>query len=101
MPVCVDLRYGQLAHDLSANSIAMTGPVLGPFLGVRLYLDEVRVATRVREFALQRIGDWIFYDGALYADAEVVAEEAIGSRRRRRIVVFDRALAELACRYLG
>jgi hypothetical protein len=101
MPVYVDLRYGQLAHDLSTTSISITGPVLGPFLGVRLYRDEIRVATPVHEFALQRIGDWIYYDGTLYADAEVIAEEGIGHRRARRVVVFDPALAELACQDLG
>ncbi len=53
------------------------------------------------ESALQRIGDWIYYDGALYADAEVAAEEAIGLRRRRRMMVFNPARAELACRDLG
>ncbi len=101
MPVYVDLRFGHLAHDLSTDSIAITGPVLGPFLGVRLYRDEVRVATPLHEFALQRIGDWIYYDGALYADAEIVDEENIGPRRRRRRASFDPALAELACQDLG
>ncbi len=65
MPVYVDLHYGQLAHDLFTNSISITGPVLGPFLGVRLYRDEIRVTTPVHEFALQRIGDWIYYGSTL------------------------------------
>lgn len=101
MPVYLDLRYGQSAHDLSTASIDINGPVLGPFLGVRLFRDEVRVVTPVREFALQRIGDWIYYDDALYADAEIVAEESVGPRRRRRNRAFDPALAALTYKDLG
>ena len=101
MPVYVDLRYGQSAHDLSTTSIEINVPVLGPFLGVRLYRDEVRVATPLCEFALQRIGDWIYYDNALYADAEIVAEENVGPRRRRRNRPFDPALTALNCKDLG
>ncbi len=66
-----------------------------------LYCDEFRVATPLHEIALQRIGDWIYYGGALYADAEIVDEENIRPRRRRRRGGFDPALAELACQDLG
>jgi hypothetical protein len=75
--------------------------VVGPFLSVRLLGDEVRVATPVREFALQRIGDWIFYGGALYADAEIVAQDQIGLRRRRRMCAFDPALGDLSFSDIG
>jgi hypothetical protein len=61
----------------------------------------VRVATPAREFALQRIGDWIFYGGALYADAEIVAQDQIGPRRRRRMCTFDPALGDLSFRDIG
>jgi hypothetical protein len=70
--------------------------VVGPFLSVRLLRDEVRVAAPAREFALQRIGDWIFYGGALYADAEIVAQDQIGPRRKRRMCAFDPALGCLS-----
>jgi hypothetical protein len=49
MPVYLDLRFGQSARDLSTSSIDINGPVLGPFLGVCLYRDEVRVATPLCE----------------------------------------------------
>jgi hypothetical protein len=55
----------------------------------------------VSEFALQKIGDWIYYDDALYADVEIVAEENVGPRRRRRNRRFDPALAALTCKDLG
>jgi hypothetical protein len=73
MSVFLDLRNGRSAHDLSQTTPGSTGPVLGPFLSVRLYRDEVRVATTIREFGLQRVGDWIFYGGALYSELSWVS----------------------------
>ena len=87
--------------ELKSPSPGSTGPVLGPFLGVHLTRDEVRVATTCKEFALQRVGDWIYYSGALYADAEIVAEDQIGPRRRSRITVFDPFLSDLSLEDLG
>ncbi len=52
------------------------------------------------ESALQRIGDWTYHDSAFCAGAEIVDEENIGTRRKRRRVGFDQALAELACQDL-
>ena len=101
MPLFLDLRNGCSARDLSSSKLGFLGPVVGPFLSVRLLGDEVRVATPVREFALQRIGDWIFYGGALYADAEIVAQDQIGLRRRRRMCAFDPALGDLSFRDIG
>jgi hypothetical protein len=101
MSVFLDLRNGHPAQDLSPASPGTPGPVLGPFLGVRLYRDEVRLASTAKEFALQRVGDWIFYGGALYADAEIVAEDQIGPRRKRRLSVFDPFLSDLTIEDLG
>jgi len=101
MSVFLDLRHGRPARDLSSTPSASTGPVLGPFLGVHLTRDEVRVTTPSREFALQRVGDWIFYGGALYGDAEIVGEDQIGPRRKRRLTVFDPFLSDLSIEDLG
>ena len=57
MQLFLDLRSGRAACDLSSSPQGFLGPVVGPFLSVRLLRDEVRVATSAREFALQRIGD--------------------------------------------
>ena len=96
MSVYLDLRNGHPACDLSSITSAFNGPVLGPFLGVHLTHDEVRVTTTAKEVALQRVGDWIFYGGVLYADAEIVADDQIGPRRRRRLTVFDASLSDLS-----
>jgi hypothetical protein len=96
MHLFLDLRSGRSACDLSSSPLGFLGPVVGPFLSVRLLRDEVRVAAPAREFALQRIGDWIFYGGALYADAEIVAQDQIGPRRKRRMCAFDPALGCLS-----
>lgn len=102
MSVFLDLRNGHPAgQDLDSPSPRSTGPVLGPFLGVHLTRDEVRVTTMSKEFALQRVGDWLFYGGALYADADIVAEDQVGPRRRRRLAVFDPFLSDLAIEDLG
>ena len=101
MQLFLDLRSGRSACDLSSSPLGFLGPVVGPFLSVRLLRDEVRVATPAREFALQRIGDWIFYGGALYADAEIVAQDQIGPRRKRRMCAFDPALGCLNSSHFG
>jgi hypothetical protein len=101
MSVYLDLRNGYPACDLSCATSAFNGPVLGPFLGVHLTQDEVRVATTTKEVPLQRAGAWIFYGGGAYADAEIVAEDQIGSRRKRRLTVFDPLLSHLAIEELG
>lgn len=101
MPLFLDLRNGRSARDLSSSNLGFLGPVVGPFLSVRLLGDEVRVATPAREIALYRVGDWIFYDGALYADAEIVAQDQIGPRRKRRMCAFDPALGDLSSRDFG
>jgi hypothetical protein len=49
-----------------------------------------------RDFALQRIRDWIFYGGA-----EIVAEDQIGPRRRRRVCALDPALGCLSSSEFG
>lgn len=97
MSVFLDLRNGHPAgQDLSSASLGFNGPVLGPFLGVHLTGDEVRVATPTNEFSLPRIGPrWVYYGGALYADIHVIAEERIGPRRERRVVPFDPFLSDL------
>jgi hypothetical protein len=101
MSVFLDLRNGRTARDLSSTTPGSNGPVLGPFLGIRLYRDEVRVATAAKEFSLQRVGDWLFYGGALYSDAEIVAEDQVGPRRKRRLASFDPFLSDLASQDLG
>jgi hypothetical protein len=101
MPLFLDLRNGRSAHDLCSSKLGFLGPVIGPFLSVHLTGDEVRVAIPAREFALQRIGDWIFYDGAPYADAEVIAQEQVGPRRKRRMHAFDPALGDVSSRDFG
>ncbi len=96
MSVFLDLSNGRPACDLSSITSAFNGPVLGPFLGVHLTRDEVRVATTSKEFALQRVGpDWLFYGGVLYADIAVIAEDQIGPGRRRRLTAFDATLCAL------
>lgn len=102
MSVFLDLRHGRPAgQDLDSTSPGSTGPVLGPFLGIHLIRDEVRVTTTSKEFALQRIGDWLFYGGALYADIEVIAEDQVGPRRKRRLAAFDPFLSDLTIEDFG
>jgi hypothetical protein len=101
MALFLDLRNGRSARDLTSNELGFLGPVIGPFLSVRLYGDEVRVGTPLREFALQRIGDWILYDGALYSDTEIVGHDQIGPRRKRRLRDFDPILGDLSRHELG
>jgi hypothetical protein len=101
MSVFLDLRNGRPARDLSSTPSGSNGPVLGPFLGVHLTRDEVRVTTLSREVGLHRIGDWIYYSGALYADVDVIAEDQLGPRRKRRLAVFDPFLSDLAIEDLG
>jgi hypothetical protein len=101
MSVYLDLHNGRPACDLAGITSAFNGPVLGPFLGVHLTRDEVRVTTATKEFALQRVGDWIYYSGTLYADADVVADDQIGPRRRRRVTAFEPILTDLTIKDLG
>jgi hypothetical protein len=55
---------------------------------VHLTRDEVRVLTPSRAFAL-------------YAEAEIVAEDQVGPRRKRRLAVFDPFLSDLTIEDLG
>jgi hypothetical protein len=72
------------------------GPLLGPFIGIRLLRDEVRVITKEREIALQRVGvDWVFYAGKYYSDIEIVPTEQMGTARNRRRQPFDLRLPNL------
>jgi hypothetical protein len=91
----VELRGGRANLDLSAYSKGTLGPVIGPFIAARIIRDEVRVTTTEREFPLQRIADWIFYDGSYYPDLEIVTAEKMGPARTRRQRQFVPALATL------
>jgi len=64
MSVYLDLGNGRPACDLSCSTSAFNGPVLGPFLGVHLTRDEVRVATTANEFAETDPANWIKVDSA-------------------------------------
>jgi len=101
MSVFLDLRQGRPASDLTSYPCGSNGPVLGPFHSVRLLRDEVRVATPGKEFALQRVGDWLFYGGSLFGDVAIVAGDQIGPRRRRRLSQFDPFLSDLSIEDLG
>jgi hypothetical protein len=95
MPVFLELRNGHTGFDLSSGAPGELGPLLGPFIAVRLIRDEVRVTTLEREFPLERVADWIFYAGKFYSDAEIVPLEQMGSGRNRRRRPFDPALAAI------
>ena len=96
MSVFLDLSNGRPACDLSCITSAFNGPVLGPFLSVHMTRDEVRVTTPSKTYALQRVADWLYYSGALWADLEVIAGDQIGPGHRPRLTVFDPLLCDLA-----
>ena len=69
MPLFLELRNGHSGHtgfDLPSGAPGELGPLLGPFIAVRLIRDEVRVTTLEWEFPLERVADWIFYAGKFY-----------------------------------
>lgn len=101
MSVYLDLRNGHSACDLSRITAAIKGPVLGPFLSVRLCGDEVRVVTTCNEFTLTRVGEGLFYGSAFYAEAEVIGDDQIGSRHEGRLTVFDPFLSDLTIEDFG
>ena len=55
---------------------------------MHLTRDEVRVLTPSRAFAL-------------YAEEEIVAEDQVGPRRKRRLAAFDPFLSDLTIEDLG
>jgi len=96
MPCYLELRDGHSGLDSPSSTPGVLGPLLGPFIGIRLLRDEVRVITKEREIALQRVGvDWVFYAGKYYSDIEIVPTEQMGTARNRRRQPFDLRLPNL------
>lgn len=95
MPLYLELRNGHETLDASSYTPGTVGPVLGPFIGVRIWRDEIRVVTSGPEESLHRVGDWIIYDGKYFADAEIVSAEKISTRRKLRLQTFNSELTEI------
>jgi hypothetical protein len=94
MPLFVELRDRHSSLDYPAHAPGSLGPVIGPFIAVRLLQDEFRVATVEREYSFERVADWLYY-GRFYADIEIVPSEGIGPGRLRRMRPFDPLLAKI------
>ena len=89
MSIYLELRNGHPNIDEFPDAVGVLGPVLGPFLGVRLWREEVRLITTGREVALQRIGDWILYEGMYFTEVEIITADKVGPRRKLRLREFD------------
>jgi hypothetical protein len=63
--------------------------VLGPSFGARLLRDGLRIITERQEYPLDRVADWVFYDGIFSSDVKIVPLEKMGQARRRRVTGFD------------
>jgi hypothetical protein len=95
MPVYLEFRDGHSTLEQSSNAPGKLGPVLGPFLAIRILRDDLRVNTSQHEYSLPRIADWVLYAGVFYADIEIVPEEQMGPGRTRRRRPFDPDLAAI------
>ena len=98
MPLFVEFRDGCSSVDQESHIPGDQGPIIGPFLAVRLLRDEVRVTTISREFPLLRVADWIFYDERFYSDIHIISGEQIARGRACRLRPFDPSLAEFRSR---
>ena len=94
MPLFVEFRDGHSSMELLSGTPGSLGPVLGPFIAVRLLRDELRVTTTTKEFPLARFADWTYYKGQFFSDIEIVPEEQIGPGRARRKEVFNPLLTD-------
>jgi hypothetical protein len=93
MPLFLELRDGHATLDESSHVPGKLGPVLGPFISARILRDEVRVTTSEREVPLDRIADWVFYDGQYFSDIEIIPNDQMGPGRTRRRQAFVPTLA--------
>ncbi len=93
MPLFLELRDGHDNLDESSHVPGKLGSVLGPFISARILRDEVRVTTPEREIPLDRIADWVFYNGKYFADIEIISNDQMGPGRTRRRQPFNPALA--------
>jgi len=89
MPLFLELRDGHPSLDESSNVPGTLGPVIGPFLAVRILRDEVRVTTAEREFPLLKVADWVYYGGRWFSDIEIVPAEQMDPSRTRRRCKFE------------
>jgi hypothetical protein len=94
MPLFLEFRDGHYSVDQESHIPGELGPIVGPFVSVRLLRDEVRVATAVREFLMLRVADWIYYGNRYFADISIISTEQIGSGRARRSQPFNALLAD-------
>ena len=92
MPLFLELGDGHPTLDEPSNTPGCLGPVLGPFIGARLLRDELRIITEHQEYPLDRVSDWVFYDGMFFSDLRIVPLENMGQARRRRVRPFDPSL---------
>ena len=96
MSVYLELRDGRPNLEESSKTPGVTGPVIGPFLSVRLLGDELRLSTKTGEARrIERVADWVIYAGFYWADIEVIPESGIGPRRRARIEPFKPQSADI------
>ena len=96
MPLFLELRDGHSSVDHESHIPGELGPIVGPFISVRLLRDEVRVATSSREHLLLRVADWIFYDNRFFSDIAIIPSEQISHGRTRRLRPFDPLLADFS-----
>lgn len=95
MPIYLELRNGHASIGNIPEYQGNLGPVLGPFLGVRIWRDEIRLITTGPEVALQRVADWVLYDSMYFAEVEIISVDQVGPRRKLRLRVFDPQLTAI------
>jgi hypothetical protein len=93
LAIYLELRNGHASIGNLPEYQGSLGPVLGPFLGVRLSRDEIRLITTGPEVALQRVADWVIYDNMYFAEIEIISVDQVGPRRKLRLRAFDPQLA--------
>jgi hypothetical protein len=95
LPIYLELRNGHANIGKFPECLGTLGPVLGPFLGVRLWREEIRLMTTGPEVALQRVADWVIYDNMYFAEVEIISVDRVGPRRKLRLRVFDPQLTAI------
>jgi hypothetical protein len=95
LPIYLELRNGHASIATFPECLGTLGPVLGPFLGLRLWREEIRLITTGPEVALQRVADWVIYGNMYFAEVEIISVDQIGPRRKLRLRVFDPQLTTI------
>ena len=84
-PLYLELRNGHANIERSPECLGTPGPVLGPFIGVRFWREEIRLITTGLEVALLRVADWVIHDNMYFAEVEIISVDQVrfvGNRAR-------------------